>query len=59
MPKENRLSIEQEEEIFGLLKRSHISDKNVARLKTLASSENQETAELANIVFEVAQVKPY
>jgi hypothetical protein len=59
MPKERRLSIEQEEDIFGFLKQSHISEKNVARLKTLASSENQRIAELANIVFEVAQVKPY
>jgi ribosome-binding protein aMBF1 (putative translation factor) len=59
MPKEKRLGIEQEEEIFGFLKQSHISEKNITRLKTLASSENQRIAELAGIVLEVAQVKPY
>ncbi|MBI5966714.1 MAG: hypothetical protein HY882_02490, partial [Deltaproteobacteria bacterium] len=52
-------AIEQEEEIFGFLRQSHISDKNVARLKTLASSDNRRIAELAAIVLEVAQVKPY
>lgn len=58
MPKEKRLSIEQENEIFGFLEQSHISERNVARLKTLASSEEQRIAELANIVLEVAQIKP-
>ncbi len=38
LPKEQRNAIEQEEEIFGFLKQSHISDKNVARLKTLVLS---------------------
>jgi hypothetical protein len=50
---------EQEDEIFGFLKRSHISEKNIARLKVLVSSENPRIAELANIVLEVALVKPY
>jgi hypothetical protein len=59
MPKEKRPGIEQEDEVFGFLKQSHISAKNVARLKTLASSEDQRIAELAGIVLEVAQVKPY
>ena len=35
MPKEKRQSIEQEDEIFGFLKQSHISAKNINRLKTL------------------------
>ncbi len=59
MPKEKRENIEQEDEIFGFLKQSHISEKNVARLKTLASSENHKIGELATIVLEVAQVKPH
>lgn len=59
MPRIERDSIEQEEEIFGFLKQSHISDKNVARLKVLAASAYQRVAELAAIVLEVAQVKPY
>ena len=51
--------MEQEDEIFGFLKQSHISEKNIARLKVLVSSENPRIAELANIVLEVAMVKPY
>ena len=59
MPKEELAAIEQEEEIYGFLKQSHISAKNVARLKALAISANPRTAELAGIVLEVAMVKPY
>ncbi len=59
MPKNEREAIEHEDEIFGFLKQSHISNKNVSRLKILASSENLRIAELADIVLEVAKVKPY
>jgi len=59
MPTEKRDSIEQEDEIFGFLKQSHISSKNVTLLKMLASSNNPKIRELAAIVLEVAQVKPY
>ncbi len=59
MPKDKRESIEQEDEIFGFLKQSHISKKNVTRLKTLASSNNPKIVEFATIVLEVAQVRPY
>ena len=59
MPKEERESIEQSEEIFGFLNQSHISDRNIARLRTLAASSNPRIAELANIALEVALVKPY
>lgn len=48
-----------EHEIFGYLKQSHISDKNVKRLKQLFDSESDKIAKLANIVLEVADVKPY
>jgi len=48
-----------EQEIFGYLKQSHISDKNVKRLKLLVKSESENIAKLANIVLEVANVKPY
>jgi len=48
-----------EHEIFGYLKQSHISDKNVKRLKQLVDSESDKIAKLANIVLEVANVKPY
>jgi len=59
MPKEKREAIEQKDEIFGFLKQSHISDKNVSRLKTLSGSPNPRIAELAGIVLEVALVKPH
>ncbi len=48
-----------EQEIFGYLKQSHISDKNVKRLKLLVNTESDKIAKLANIVLEVANVKPY
>lgn len=59
MPKEKREIIEQEIEIYNYLKQSHISKKNIARLKTLASTDNSRISELAQIVLEVAEIKPY
>jgi succinylglutamate desuccinylase len=59
MPKPNRDAIEQEEEIFNYLKQSHISATNTARLRTLAASGDPRLAELAAIVIEVAEVKPF
>jgi len=38
MPKEEREVIEQEEKIFQYLWQSHISNKNMARLKELTGS---------------------
>ena len=58
-PKKEIEEIDQLEEIFGFLKQSHISEKNIKRLKMLASSENTEVAKPAGIVLEVAKVKPY
>ena len=46
-----------ENEIFGYLKQSHISAKNVKRLKQLVDSESDKIAKFANIVLEVADVK--
>jgi len=48
-----------EREIFGYLKQSHISNKNVKRLELLVKSESENIAKLADIVLEVANVKPY
>jgi hypothetical protein len=59
MPKEERELIEQEIEIYNYLKQSHISKKNIARLKILASTNNSRIGELAQIVLEVAEIKPY
>ena len=59
MPKSNRDAIEQEEEIVNYLKQSRISAKNTARLGQLAASPDPRIAELATIVIEVAEVKPF
>jgi hypothetical protein len=59
MPKEERSAIEQEAEIYGFLKQSHISEKNVSRLRKLAACNDPRIAELAALVIEVAKVKPY
>lgn len=59
LPKEKREEIEQKDEIFNYLRQSHISEKNVSRLKNLAVSPNEGIAELAEIVLEVAEVRPY
>ena len=58
-PKEERAEIEQSDEIFNYLRQSHISSKNVRRLRELAESSNARIAGLAAIVLEVAEVKPY
>ena len=58
-PKAEINEIDIEEEIFGYLKQSHISNKNVKRLKLLVKSESVKIAKLADIVIEVAKVKPY
>ena len=59
MPKEKREAIEQEEEIFQYLRQSHISAKNVARLKELTRSSNEQIADHAALVLEIARIKPY
>ena len=59
LPKEKREEIECKDEIFNYLRQSHISDKNVSRLRKLAVSPNEQIVELAVIVLEVAEVKPY
>jgi len=59
IPKKNRDAIEHEAEIFGYLAQSHISQRNIGRLRKLAASDIPRIAELANIVLEVAVVKPH
>ena len=59
LPKGKREEIECMDEIFHYLRQSHISDKNVSRLRKLAASPNEQIAELAGIVLEVAEIKPY
>lgn len=59
MPKDQRDEREQSDEIFGFLRQSHISDRNLARLRKLAESPNSKIAELARVALDVALVKPH
>jgi hypothetical protein len=59
LPKVEREHIERIDEITKLLSQSNISSKNIARLKYLASSDDNEVAELANIVLEIGLVHPF
>ncbi len=59
MSREERQAIEQEEEILNYMRQSHISKKNVTRLKELAGSPNERIAEHAALVLEIALIKSY
>jgi hypothetical protein len=59
LPKEQLQNIQHKDEIFNYLRQSHISAKNITRLRKLASSSNARIAELASIVLDVAKVKPH
>jgi hypothetical protein len=59
MPKEKIGEIDLEEEIFGYMSQSHISAKNVVRLKIISQSPNTHIGNLASIVLEVAAAKPH
>jgi ribosome-binding protein aMBF1 (putative translation factor) len=58
-PKSERQAIEDTDSILAFMQQSHISEKNVARLKKLTESENSQVASLAAVVLKVAEVKPY
>jgi len=58
-PKAEIDEIDQTEEIFNYLNQSNISKKNISRLEKLVCSQNKEISELANIVLEVALIKPH
>jgi hypothetical protein len=59
LPKSKRQAIEAEDAIFGFMRQSHISNKNVAHLERLTKSEEARVARLAAIVLEVARITPY
>ena len=59
MPREKRDRIERLEELWNLLDQSHISDKNVGRLKTLIAHPDSEVQRLAMLILDVALVHPY
>lgn len=47
MPAGEREAIEQEDEIFGFMRQSHISARNVKRLRILAESQSPRVADPA------------
>ena len=49
----------REREILGFLEQSHISPKNLERLRTLGRSENTRIANLAHLVLDVGAATPY
>jgi arginine/ornithine N-succinyltransferase beta subunit len=49
----------QEREIAAFLEQSHISEKNLRRLRVLERSRDARLAELARIVSEVGLIAPY
>jgi hypothetical protein len=59
MPREKRDALLREREIPGFLEQSHISPKNLARLRALGRSENTRTANLAHLVLDVGAATPY
>ena len=59
LPKEKQEEIKCKDEILNYLHQSHISDKNVSRLRKLVVSPNEQISELAGIVLEVAEINPY
>ena|ERR1039457_957195 len=59
IPREKQDALKHEREIHGFVEQSHISKKNVARLRALASSSNTRIANLAALVLEAAIVTPY
>jgi sugar phosphate isomerase/epimerase len=59
MPREKRDALMREREIVGFLEQSHISPKNLARLRALGRSENTRIADLAHLVLDVGAATPY
>lgn len=48
-----------DEEVRNFLEQSHISAKNIARLRQIAASADSKRAEWAAVILEVALVTPY
>ncbi len=59
LPRATRKHLEEVDEILGFLTQSHISAKNLERLKILAESSDEEIACLAGVVLEVGEIRPY
>jgi hypothetical protein len=59
LPRERRKHVEEVDEILGFLTQSHISSKNINRLKVLVESSDKEVAGLASVVLEIGEIRPY
>ena len=59
LPKEERHAIEARLEIEGFLSQSHISNKNLDRLRQHTSSPDPMIANAAAVVLQVAVIAPY
>lgn len=59
LPKDTLAEIKQMSELVGFLEQSHISKKNLKRLRELAEDENKGIAEKAQIILKVAEFHPY
>jgi hypothetical protein len=59
LPQARRDALKCEHEIRGFLEQSHVSDKNLARLRALASSQDARIANLAAVVLDVSVATPY
>ena len=59
LPRATRKHIEEMAEILGFLTQSHISSKNLERLKILAESSDEEVLCLAKVVLEIGEIRPY
>lgn len=56
MPKAERERIEIEEELFGFVTQSRISQKNRERLKVLLEYEDANITELASLILKVSLI---
>ena len=59
LPRATRKHLEEVDEILGFLTQSHISAKNLQRLKILAETSDEQIACLASVVLEVGEIRPY
>ena len=58
MPKGKRQLIEAQDHIHTFLSQSHVSDRNVSKLRQLASSPNSQVVQLASPMLEIVQAAP-
>ena len=58
MPKEKRQFVQAQEEVYTFLSQSHITDRNVSKLRQLAASENSRISRMACPMLEIVQAAP-